>query len=345
MGVGCCGWGLVFEVFTANLLAAPRPAALPGRGDQLRRVAARERARSVTNYTRLSDVLTASFLSQLSGSAEVHDRAAVSAALAAIVAATRRRFVGVELAEPAIGAFLGEKVAGESDPLVALARLRTEELCFVCACVAGEPRALQQLDALYLAPVAERLQRAGLPAEAVADARQGIAESLLVPDLSGIRRLATYSGRGDLAGWLYVAVAREARRLTRRDARLTATDDLELADDGVGGDIELAHLKATYGEAFRRSFHAALAELDEQARNLLRQHLLDGLSIDQIAALQRIHRATAARRLVRVREDLAQRTRALLVQALGLAEREADSILRLVRSQLDLSLTRALGPR
>ncbi|MFY0535383.1 hypothetical protein [Nannocystis pusilla] len=53
-----------------------------------------------------------------------------------------------------------------------------------------------------------------------------------------------------------------------------------------------------------------MAELDEQARNLLRQHLLDGLSIDQIAGLQRVHRATAARRLVRVREDLAQRTRA-----------------------------------
>ncbi|WAS92406.1 RNA polymerase sigma factor [Nannocystis punicea] len=291
----------------------------------------------------MSDVLAASFLSCLSSPAQVVDRAAVSSALAAIVAAARRRFAGVALSEDEVGRFLGEKVAAEADPLAALARLRAEELCLVAACLAGDPRALQCFDAAYLSPVAERLARAGLTADVVADARQRIAGSLLVADASGTRRLATYSGRGDLAGWLYVAVAREARRLAGREARQTSADDLELADERVGGDLELAHLKATYGEAFRRSFHAALAELDEQARNLLRQHLLDGLSIDQIAALQKVHRATAARRLVRVREDLALRTRALLVQSLKLSESESHSVLRLIRSQLDLSLSRVLG--
>ena len=42
------------------------------------------------------------------------------------------------------------------------------------------------------------------------------------------------------------------------------------------------------------------------------QHLLDGLGIDQLASLHKIHRATAARWLTRVREELARRTRALL---------------------------------
>ncbi|MCY1055380.1 sigma factor-like helix-turn-helix DNA-binding protein [Nannocystis sp. SCPEA4] len=291
----------------------------------------------------MTDVLTRSFLAALSNPASVADEAALMAALTASVTAARARFPGVEFEASAVGRHLGEKVVAEADPLAALARLRTEELCLVCACLAGNPRALQLFDAAYLAPVAERLRRSGLAAEVVADARQRIAGSLLVADSGGTRRLATYSGRGDLAGWLYVAIAREARRLAGREARFTAADDLELADERIGGDLELAHLKATYGEAFRRSFHTALAELDEQARNLLRQHLLDGLSIDQIAALQRVHRATAARRLVRVREDLALRTRALLVQDLGLSERESDSVLRLVRSQLDLSLTRVLG--
>ncbi|WP_434423195.1 RNA polymerase sigma factor [Nannocystis pusilla] len=291
----------------------------------------------------MTNVLTASFLSRLSSSAQAVDRVAVSSALAAIVAAARRRFSGVALADEQVGRFLGEKVAAEADPLGALGRLKAEELCLVAACLAGDARALQHFDAAYLSPVAERLARAGLAAEVVADARQRIAGSLLVADASGTLRLATYSGRGDLAGWLYVAVAREARRLAGREARHTPADDLELVDEGVGGDVELAHLKATYGEAFRRSFHAALAELDELARNLLRQHLLDGLSIDQIAGLQRVHRATAARRLVRVREDLAQRTRALLVQSLKLSESESDGVLRLVRSQIDLSLTRVLG--
>lgn len=298
----------------------------------------------MTNCTGLTDVLTASFLAALSSPAQVADVAALTAALTNALTAARARFPGVAFEGSRIGTHLGEKVTAEADPLAALGRLRIEELCLVCACLAGDPRALHVFDAAYLGPVAERLRRSGLPAEVVADARQRIAGSLLTADAAGRGRLTTYSGRGDLAGWLYVAIAREARRLAGREARFAPADDLELADERMGADLELAHLKATYGEAFRRSFHAALAELDEQARNLLRQHLLDGLSIDQIAALQRVHRATAARRLVRVREDLALRTRALLVQDLGLSERESDSVLRLVRSQLDLSLSRVLGP-
>jgi RNA polymerase sigma-70 factor (ECF subfamily) len=262
----------------------------------------------VTNCTGLTDVLTASFLAALSSSAQVADAAALSSALTASVAAARARFPGVEFDGSAIGRHLGEKVTAEADVLAALSRLRTEELCLVCACLAGDLRALQLFDTAYLGPVAERLRRSGL-------SRQRIAGSLLIADASGSGRLVTYSGRGDLAGWLYVAIAREARRLAGREARFAPADDLELADERVGGDLELAHLKATYGEAFRRSFHAALAELDEQAR-----------------------------RLVRVREELALRTRALLVQDLGLSASESDGVLRLVRSQLDLSLTRVLGP-
>jgi RNA polymerase sigma-70 factor (ECF subfamily) len=287
------------------------------------------------------DVLT-SFLSHLS-TATPPAPAQLSAAIAALVESAQRRWPALAVPAAAFGEFLAERV--DADPLDALARLRGDDLYLACACLQGDPRALHALDVACLTPVADKLRRAGLPAEAVADARQKIAELLLVPGERSGPRLATYSGRGDLVGWLYVAIAREARRLAQREARYAPADGADLADETIGADPELTHLKTTYSEAFRAAFHAAMDELDERERNLLRQHLLDGLSIDRIAALHQIHRATAARQLARVRERLAERTRARMIQQFGVEERESESILRLIRSQLDLSITRVLGRR
>lgn len=288
------------------------------------------------------DLLSA-FLSHLASAPP--DVAALSARVVAVHDAARRRWPELSASPAAFGQFLAARVDPGDDPQDALARLRGDDLYLACACLEGDPRALQALDASCIAPVADKLRRAGLPAEVVADARQKAAEILLVPGERSGPRLATYSGRGDLIGWLYVVIAREARRLAQREARYAPPDSVDIADETVGADPELTHLKATYHEAFRAAFHAAMDELDERERNLLRQHLLDGLSIDRIAALHQVHRATAARQLARVREKLAERTRARMMGQLGVGEADSDGILRLIRSQLDLSITRVLGRR
>ena len=71
---------------------------------------------------------------------------------------------------------------------------------------------------------------------------------------------------------------------------------------------------------------------------MLRYHLIDRLNIDQIAAIHDVHRATAARWLVRIRAQLEERTREELRRALGVSGAELDSIIRLIQSQLDLSI-------
>lgn len=286
--------------------------------------------------------LVDAFLAQLREPGRVSDPSRV---LLGMWTAGREQWPELAVSEAAYAGCLGARVAGEADPVAALGGLRGADLYLVCGCLAGDPRAFRALEAGPLQRVRGKLQRTGLPAEAVADACQRIAQHLLVAGPDGTPRLASYAGRGDLAGWLYVAVAREARRLAQRDARHVPASGPDLMDETIGADPELAHLKGTYREAFRGCFHAAVAELGERERNLLRQHLLDGLGIDQLASLHKIHRATAARWLTRVREELARRTRALLAAQLGLGERESDSVLRLIRSQLDLSLTRALGGR
>ncbi len=74
-----------------------------------------------------------------------------------------------------------------------------------------------------------------------------------------------------------------------------------------------------------------------------RLHHLDGLTIDELSALKRVHRSTIARRIARCCELLATNTHARLVERLGLPPSQVDSVMRLVRSQLELSLERWLG--
>ncbi len=70
---------------------------------------------------------------------------------------------------------------------------------------------------------------------------------------------------------------------------------------------------------------------------------MDGLNIDEIGAIYRVHRVTAYRWLEKARDALVKHTQKLLAAQLKVEKREFDSIMRLIRSQLHLSLVRHLG--
>jgi RNA polymerase sigma-70 factor (ECF subfamily) len=108
-------------------------------------------------------------------------------------------------------------------------------------------------------------------------------------------------------------------------------------------DPELDFIRVRYAEPFRKAFAAALEALEPRERTVLKLHLVHRLSIDKIAQVYQVHRATAARWLVDVRERLYDDTRGRLMEQLQLAPRELDSLLALVRSDIDVSVRRILG--
>jgi RNA polymerase sigma-70 factor (ECF subfamily) len=107
-------------------------------------------------------------------------------------------------------------------------------------------------------------------------------------------------------------------------------------------DPEMDYLRSRYADEFRAAFVTALGALPTRERNVLRLHLLDGLNVDRIGQLYDVHRATAARWLAHAREELFRHTRDTLRKELGLTQTEFASIVRLVRSELDVSICRIL---
>lgn len=255
--------------------------------------------------------------------------------LAALIAEARSAWPGITVDDGAFAAFLGARAPVDS--------LHAGDLYLACACAGGDQAAI----AAFLREMVPHIEAAvlglgGDPAT-VDEVRAELVDALLVGPRPGI---ATYAGRGRLRSWVRsIAVRTGMRLLGRTRAAAGGGDDALAAIAAEVDDPEIEHLKARYGEAFRAAFAAALAALTARQRNLLRQHYLDELTVDQLGALYRVHRATAARWVAAAREALFDDTRRRMIDALGLPPADYDSLVRLLHSQLDLSIQRHLGQK
>jgi RNA polymerase sigma-70 factor (ECF subfamily) len=124
-----------------------------------------------------------------------------------------------------------------------------------------------------------------------------------------------------------------------------AADDDALATLAIADDAQLTPWKQQYAAAFRTAFAQTIASLDDQQRTLLRQHHLDRLTVDDLARLHQVHRATAARWVAAAREKLLAGIRKHMMNELAISGGELDSALRLARSQLDVSIHRLFDPK
>ena len=91
-----------------------------------------------------------------------------------------------------------------------------------------------------------------------------------------------------------------------------------------------------------RAFATACLELDANDRALLRLHYVEGVTTASLANMYGISRSTLIRRLATARESLVNRVKAALQLDTGITEQDFDSVLRLVKSQIDLRLSMVL---
>jgi len=179
--------------------------------------------------------------------------------------------------------------------------------------------------------------------ELAADVVAAVREKLVVGSGARGPRIADYAGEGELVVWARVIAIRAALdELRRRKRQVPAVDRLfEAASPAL--DPALALVRRQSAELIKQAFHAGLAALAPRQRNLLRQHLLDGLSIDELGTMYQIHRVTAARWLAAARADLWSHVKKQLRATLALSESAVAAMLDDIRSTLDLSIDRALA--
>lgn len=212
------------------------------------------------------------------------------------------------------------------------------DLYLALACAFGDVRAISLFDKHYLTRVPAYLSRMGKSPSFADEVTQRLREKLLV---AGERRRAIgdYAGRGSLHQWVRAAAVRQAVDLLREERHYLGTSEsFEHEAMAVTASPELACIVDRYRPHFRAAFASALEGLTTEERNLLRFHLLEGLNIAQIGALFGKSRATIGRRLIECRSKILEKTREALSAALAIPEDEVGSIMRLLQSQLDVSV-------
>ena len=220
--------------------------------------------------------------------------------------------------------------------------LRVEDLYLFCAYVRGIAAAAPLFEARYLGPVTATLRRLRADPDTIEEIKQGLRHRLLLdrvldPDHK------QYMGTGSLASWMCVWAVREVGHRRDRRGRDEPFDEHTLVElPAKDEDQELAYLKQLYRREFKDAFKEALDSLTPRDRNVLRYNVLKGLNIEQIGAIYRVHRATVARWIAHARELLLHQTRELLSRRVRVSNDELESILRLIDSQMDVSLHRCL---
>lgn len=215
-----------------------------------------------------------------------------------------------------------------------------EDLAWARELAAGDAEALARYERELVPMIATHLRRRGMPNERIDDVQQALRMRLLVGRGDGAGpAINRYEGRGRLRTWVLVVALREAIRSRQRNKREVPLEDAVLVAlaEPTERESSIAE-KAQYRTAFRDAFRAALVALEPRDRNLLRMHVLDELSIDQIAKVHGVHRSTAARWVERARERVSRSVRRDLMERLRVDPFELDDLLGWIQSRIDVSL-------
>jgi RNA polymerase sigma-70 factor, ECF subfamily len=246
----------------------------------------------------------------------------------------RNTYPRVELplaAFTAFAQFRGETWGGNPE--------RAADLYLACACVERLPAAVAEFVSEYGERIPSFLRRVSNDRDLVADVRQIIMLRCVIGEGARPPALTTYSATGSLEGWVRATAVREALALNRRTEREVANVAAVLEARATWVDREISLFKQMYREPVSQAFVDACAELPAEERALLRLHYVDGVTTANLANIYGISRATLIRRLATARESLVGRVKASLKRTAGVTEQDFDSVLRLVKSQLDLRLS------
>lgn len=249
----------------------------------------------------------------------------------------RTLWPGVELSLERFGAAVAARGVTSQD-LAA----HGADLYLAIACGDGETNALKWFEDAFVAHVGQYLIKLRLADDVIDEVRQLVRIRMLAgPE----PKLGLYSGRGALDAWIRILAVRTA--LNHMDSR--KPDELRRNDGSLdalvdhGGSHELRYIQQHHRANFQAALDASLALLPARDKTLLRMSFVDGHSIDVIASIYRVHRATVARWLVSIRKQVLDDLRQRLSLDLQSTPSEARSLIKVMWGEAKVSVERLLA--
>lgn len=245
-------------------------------------------------------------------------------------------------------AAIARRIASRLSSVESLEHIEAEALFLAACCEENDPGALRLFESRYGPEVDDAARSLRGDASFSTELRQRVFQHILVGSAADGPRIAHYAARGPLGAWVRVAAVRMGISLLREEQRPGRVSDEEDWAEGLSlpgaGTPELDLIKAQYAREFRNALTRACHALGDRERSMLRMHFADGLNIDRIGEAYGVHRATAARWIAHAREELMKKTRTFLQVELKVTASEWDSVLRLIQSQISISMSALLPP-
>jgi RNA polymerase sigma-70 factor, ECF subfamily len=224
-----------------------------------------------------------------------------------------------------------------------LLSLRVEELALARACAAGHNAAWE----VFLTRYREKLYQSALRIAREDSAARDLADTLYA-ELYGtttrggerISKLASFTGRGSLEGWLRTVLAQEFVNRYRRTRRLVSLD--EEGEEGSQFAAPETEALPSPDSRLESATNGALASLSNEERTVLALYFLDGRTLAEIACMLGVHESTISRKVGKLAKSLRKRILANMMQQ-GMARRQAEEALQVDVRDLRLDIRRSLA--
>lgn len=221
--------------------------------------------------------------------------------------------------------------------------LRVDELALARACAAGVNSAWE----IFLTRFREKLYLSALRIAREDSAARELADTLYA-DLYGtntrdgqrVSKLASYTGRGSLEGWLRTVLSQEYVNRYRRTKRLVSLD--EESEEGVQFRAPDPEPVPPADQRLAQATDEALAFLSGEDRMVLSAYYLDGRTLAEIARMLGVHESTISRKLDKLAKALRKQIVAALVRR-GMSRRQAEEALEVDVRDLQLDIRRSLA--
>ena len=242
-----------------------------------------------------------------------------------------------------IGAKQAPPSASDSEVRIFFLSLRIDELALARACAAGSDPAW----VVFMARYREKLYLSALRIAREDSAARDLADTLYA-DLYGtttregrrVSKLASYSGRGSLEGWLRTVLAQEYVNRYRRTKRLVSLE--EESEEGIQFRAPDPEPVAPADNRLAQATDEALGFLSGEDRMILSAYYLDERTLAEIARMLGVHESTISRKL----DKLAKSLRKQIVTALGrrgMSRQQAEEALEVDVRDLQVDIRRSLA--